>query len=217
MPITITTISPAKVTTNLRKRFAASASRFLEIVRRRSLAELEPHVMLALSGSPFIAPHASFDLRANGTFWKGRFSFRARSEYPSAMCQRVYLFASEEDNMAALRAEWFQGFAFWATTSKLEQFAKTYAGTVERPFWALDERELGELATVWGNQELFSPAITADGIEEAMMDTKTVLVALRAREELEHQKKASAHEKLSRMAARRALGMDAQLQLPFAA
>lgn len=214
----LNTITPTKITANLRKRFDVASFSFLAKLRRKSLADLDAHVMIDEHGAPFVDPYASLELRANGTFSKGKFRLQeANRKYQSHIHERVYLFATEEANMAALRAEWFQQFAFQATTHRLEKFADENHGKAGRPMWALNEEELGRLTQADTDFEFFSSAISQDGIEQAMIETEVVLIAVEARNELTHQETASAHEKLARFAARRELGLDQSQQLLFAA
>lgn len=200
------TKSSSMITTTLRKRFEVSACAFLNRLDRMSLTDLKAHVMLDEKGSPFVAPYAFFELRKNGGFQKGKFKLAKKSKYPRCITARVHLFASREANMSALRAEWFEKFAFDVTKHRLEEFAAEHAGQPGRPLWLLDERELHELASADRDVEFFSQAVAEADVENAMLETEIVVVSVSARKELKHQATSSAHERLARISARRDLG-----------
>lgn len=214
----LNTITPTKITANLRKRFEVSGPKFLARLRRMTLAQLEPHVMMDDGSSPFIGSCASLELQPNGTFLKGEFWLRKKSKYPNVVDQRVYLFATEEEeSLSALRAVWFQEFAFCSTTHRLEEFAAMHGGSAKRPLWVLGEDELHQLAEAGKDCQFFAPAISEIEIEKAMIETETVRLAVAARNELEHRATSSAHEEIARIITRRDLGMDGQPRRSLAA
>ncbi|UOA25327.1 hypothetical protein DSM110277_03781 (plasmid) [Sulfitobacter pontiacus] len=205
-------ISPSKMTANLKKRFDVSSRAFLASLGSKSLTELKPNIMTDKNGAAFVEPYASFDLRPNGTFNKGKFHLeQARKKYQEHVENRIYLFAAEEVNMATLRAIWFQHFAYHTTAHRLENLGSKHP---QRPLWMLTEDELEDLAVADTGIMFFSPEISETDIEKAMIETETVMIAVYARNELEDRETASSHEKLARLAAQRKLGLD-QYQRPL--
>ena len=202
--MTFETLTTPRPTANLHKRFEQAARAFLKSLASMKLRELEDGFLYYdAEGRAFVAPRSSFTLRSNGTFETGTFSMGRNMKYPGNTNAKVYLSATEEKKMAALRAEWFQGFAFFQSVRDMIVFGAENHGRKDRPFWVLTDEELKKLDEKSEGFDFFSPAIQEDEIERAMRETMTTRLNVHISTEIQCRESVSAHERLARYAAQK--------------